>query len=179
MNQTLITLLFEIKRHKGRFYIFTLIGLIVPTLLGLLPYLINPDTLPKTFNNYAISLLTYIDFIIIFGSCFFFSGIISEEFQSKTYLILFPKINKLKLIIRKILGNLLLFIIVLSIYFTFNAILGLIFFQQLTIEFLFSYIFCIFYGITVSTFILLISSLMRSVSSLVVISVLILLSVLI
>ncbi len=72
------------------------------------------------------------------------------------------------------LGNLLLFIIVLSIYFTFNAILGLIFFQQLTIEFLFSYIFGIFYGITVSTFILLISSLMRSVSSSVVISVLIL-----
>ena len=174
MSQTLITILFEMKRHKGRFYIFTLISIIIPTLVGLIPNLLNPDLLPETFNVFASSQLTFINFIIIFGSFFFFGGIIAEEFQRKTYLILFPKINKLKLITGKFFGNVILFFAVLSIYYGYNIILGLIFFQQISFEFLLSYIFCLLYGITVSTLVLFISSFMRTVTSSIVISFLIL-----
>lgn len=174
MSQTSITLLFELKRHKGRFYIFTLISIVLITLSGLIPNLINPDLLPDTFNDFASSQLFFINFIIIFGSFFFFGAIIAEEFQNKTYLILFPKINKLELIVGKFLGNIILYLSVLSIYYLYYSILGFIFFQQISFEFFLSYFFTLLYGITVSTFILAISSFMRSVSFSIIISFLLL-----
>lgn len=174
MSQTSITLLFELKRHKGRFYIFTLISLFFITLSGLIPNLINPDLLPDTFNDFASSQLSFINFIIIFASFFFFGAIIAEEFQYKTNLILFPKINKLKLIAGKFLGNIILFLSVLSIYYLYYLILGLIFFQQISFEFFLSYLFTLLYGIAVSTFILAISSFMRSVLFSIIISFLLL-----
>ncbi len=174
MSQTSITLLFELKRHKGRFYLFTLISLALITLSGLIPYLVNPDLLQDTFNDFASTQLGFINYIIIFASFFFFGAIIAEEFQYKTYLILFPKINKLKLIAGKFLGNLILFLSVLTIYYIYYLILGLIFFQQISFEFFLSYLFTLLYGIAVSTFILAISSFMRSVSFSIIISFLLL-----
>ena len=166
-----ITLLFELKRHKGRFFIFTIISVAVVSLSGLIPYFIDPDAIPGAFNDFAQSQLSFINYIIIFGACFFFGGIIVEEFQHKTYLILFPKTEKLKLIAGKYIGNFILFATVLSIFYGYTAILGLVFYQQLTIEFLFSFLTCIFYTTAISTFVLVFSSCMRSVSSAIVISI--------
>lgn len=174
MSETWITLSFELKRHKGRFIIFAIISIAVASLSGLLPYFIDPDALADTFNGFISSQLSFISYLIIFGACFFFGGIIAEEFQYKTYLILFPKTHKLKIVAGKFLGNCVLFLTVLSIFYGYSAVLGFIFYQTITIEFFYSYLFCIFYSLTISTFILLISSFMKTATSAIVISVILL-----
>ena len=171
----LYTIVFEIKKQRKKFYFFSLIAIIVAILLGyvlqLIPGYLLSDTQAEFFNNG----LQFISFITLFSACLFFSGIICSEFDKKTGFIVFPKINKYKLILGKYFGNLILVVSIISIYYFILGILGFYYYGgPINIRLFYSYGIAILYVIALSSFVTFFSSFMRSVN-LTIISTLILL----
>jgi len=171
----LYTITFEIKKQRKKFYFFSLIAIIVAILLGyvlqLIPGYLLSDTQAEFFNNG----LQFISFITLFSACLFFSGIICSEFDKKTGFIVFPKINKYKLILGKYFGNLILVVSIITIYYFILGILGFYYYGgPINIRLFYSYGIAILYVIALSSFVTFFSSFMRSVN-LTIISTLILL----
>ncbi|MFX1592956.1 MAG: hypothetical protein ACFFCL_09700 [Promethearchaeota archaeon] len=159
------TIIFEIKKQRKKFYFFSLISIIVAVLLGyvlqLIPGYLLSDTQTEFFNNG----LQFISFITLFAACLFFSGIICSEFDKKTGFIVFPKINKYKLILGKYFGNLILVVAIITLYYFILGILGIFYYGgPINIRFFYSYGIAILYVIALSSFVTFFSSFMRSVN---------------
>ncbi|MFX1567198.1 MAG: hypothetical protein ACFFCV_02390 [Promethearchaeota archaeon] len=159
------TIVFEIKKQRKKFYFFSLIAIIVAVLLGyvlqLIPGYLLSDTQAEFFNNG----LQFISFITLFSACLFFSGIICSEFDKKTGFIVFPKINKYKLILGKYFGNLILVVSIITIYYFILGILGFYYYGgPINIRLFYSYGIAILYVIALSSFVTFFSSFMRSVN---------------
>ncbi len=159
------TVIFEIKKQRKKFYFFSVISIIIAVLLGyvlqLIPSFLLPDTQAEFFNNG----LQFISFITLFAACLFFSGIICSEFDKKTGFIVFPKINKYKLIIGKYFGNLTLVVAIITIYYFILGLLGFFYYGgPINIRFFYSYGIAILYVIALSSFVTFFSSFMRSVN---------------
>ncbi|MFX0142893.1 MAG: ABC transporter permease [Candidatus Hodarchaeota archaeon] len=172
----LYTIIFEIKKQRKKFYFFSLVAIIVAFLLGyilqLIPFYLLPDTQAEFFSNG----LQFISFITLFAACLFFSGIICSEFDKKTGFIVFPKINKYKLIIGKYFGNLILVVVIISIYYFILGLLGFFYYGgPINIRFFYSYGIAVLYIIVLSSFVTLFSSFMRSVNLTIISTLLILL----
>jgi ABC-type transport system involved in multi-copper enzyme maturation permease subunit len=103
--------------------------------------------------------ITYFKFLLIFVSCFFFSDIVCSEFSSKTGYIIFPKINRYKLIAGKYIANLSVMIILVCIHYLTLDISGIVIYGSIIPELLISLGLAIIYAITISAFILLFSTL--------------------
>ncbi|MFX0140462.1 MAG: hypothetical protein ACFFDN_42880 [Candidatus Hodarchaeota archaeon] len=175
IKPVLYTIVFEMKKQRKKFYFFSLISIIVAILLGyvlqLIPGYLLSDTQAEFFNNG----LQFISFITLFSACLFFSGIICSEFDKKTGFIVFPKINKYKLILGKYIGNLILVISIITLYYFILGILGFFYYGgPINIRLFYSYGIAILYVIALSSFVTFFSSFMRSVN-LTIISTLILL----
>ncbi|MHA2430424.1 MAG: hypothetical protein ACXACC_05240, partial [Promethearchaeota archaeon] len=108
------TVIFEIKKQRKKFYFFLGVSILVVFLVGYLLNLFPGYLLPDTQAEYFSNGLTFIEFLTLFSACLFFSGIICSEFDKKTGAIVFPKINKYKLILGKYLGNLVLAVFILA-----------------------------------------------------------------
>ena len=109
---------------------------------------------------------------------FFFSGIICAEYSDKTGYIVFPKINKYKLIIGKYLGNLFLETGVIAIYYFLVGWLSYLYYDQFGGTLLFRYFMsfgvAFLYMIAMSSFVTFFSSFMKSVNVTIVSTILIL-----
>lgn len=165
------------KRNWKKFIIFIIIISLIAFLLGTLPYLLIPEnTLSTSQISYMNNALGFINFILIFSVCFFFGGIICGEYQEKTGYIVFPKINKFKLIVGKYLGNLTLNIGVIGFYYLLTTMTTM-YFYGLPIYFkLFqSFGIAVLYILAVSGFVTLFSSFLKSVNMTIVATILILL----
>lgn len=161
----LYTIVFEIKNQRKKFYFFSLIALIVAVLLGYILQLIPTYLLSDTQAEFFNTGLQFISFITLFAACLFFSGIICSEFDKKTGFIVFPKINKYKLILGKYLGNLVLVVVIITIYYFILGLLGFFYYGgPINIRFLYSYGIAILYVIALSSFVTFFSSFMRSVN---------------
>ena len=160
------TYIFELKKHKNFFIVFTVIVCLISFLISFMPIAFFPEnSLDPSQSDYLQGGLGFISLIMIFGCCFFFSGIICSEFSTKTGYITFPKINKYKLIIGKYLGNLTLFIGVISIYYFVLGLLGLYYYGgPIIVRFFYSYGISILYILAVSSFVTFFSSFMKSVN---------------
>ena len=161
----LYTIVFEMKKQRKKLYFFSIITIIVAILMGfvlqLIPTFLLSDTQAEFFNNG----LQFISFISLFAACLFFSGIICSEFDKKTGFIVFPKINKYKLILGKYFGNLILVVSIITIYYFILGILGLFYYGgPINIRFFYSYSIAILYVIALSSFVTFFSSFMRSVN---------------
>ena len=159
------TIVFEIKKQRKKFYFFSLIAIIVAILLGyvlqLIPGYLLSDTQAEFFNNG----LQFISFITLFSACLFFSGIICSEFDKKTGFIVFPKINKYKLILGKYFGNLILVVSIITIYYFILGNLGFYYYGgPINIRLFYSYGIAVLYVIALSSFVTFFSSFMRSVN---------------
>jgi ABC-type transport system involved in multi-copper enzyme maturation permease subunit len=159
------TIVFEIKKQRKKLYFFSLITIIVAFLMGfvlqLIPTFLLSDTQAEFFNNG----LQFISFISLFAACLFFSGIICSEFDKKTGFIVFPKINKYKLILGKYFGNLTLVVVIITLYYFILGILGFFYYGgPINIRFFYSYGIAILYIIALSSFVTFFSSFMRSVN---------------
>ncbi|MFX0073288.1 MAG: hypothetical protein ACFFAO_19585, partial [Candidatus Hermodarchaeota archaeon] len=171
------TYLFELKQHWKKFLIFCSFIGAIGLLIGLLPFLLIPENgLPSTQAIFFQGGLGFMILINIFSVCFFFSGIICTEFGKKTGYILFPKINKYKLITGKYLGALTFVIGVIGFYYYILVILGLYYFggpinDRLYLSFGIACIYCI----AVGSFVTLFSSFMKNVNLTIISTVLILL----
>lgn len=172
----LYTIVFQMKKQRKKFYYFSIVSIMVAILLGyilqLIPSYLLPDTQAEFFNNG----LRFILFLTLFAACLFFSGIICSEFDKKTGFIVFPKINKYKLILGKYLGNLVLVVAIITIYYFVLGLLGFYYYGgPINIRLFYSYGIAILYVIALSSFVTFFSSFMRSVNLTIISTLLILL----
>ena len=155
--------LFEIKLHLKKFIIFSIVTILLLIISSFLPYLLFPTyQMPSTQADfYQGGLSNYL--LIIIAVCLFFSGIICSEFKDKTGIIVFPKINKYKLITGKYLGNLTLVIGIASINYFISALSAYyIYGDPLLDKLLLSFGFTVFYILALSSVVSFFSSFMKS-----------------
>jgi len=170
------TVVFEMKKQKKKFYFFLGVAILVAVLVGYLLQLIPGNLLSDTQAGFYSTGLGFISFITLFAACLFFSGIICSEFNKRTGFIVFPKINKYKLIIGKYIGNLILVVFIITIYYFVLGILGIYYYGgPINIRFFYSYGFAVLYVIALSSFVTLFSSFMKSETVTIIISLIILL----
>ncbi len=170
------TIIFEMKKQRKKLYFFTVIAILVAVLLGYILPLFPDYFLSNTQAEFFSGGLTFISFITLFAACLFFSGIICSEFNKRTGFIVFPKINKYKLIIGKYLGNLVLVVFIVAIYYFILGILGFLYYGgPINIRIFYSFGFAVLYVIALSSFVTLFSSFMKNVNITIIITLVILL----
>ncbi|MFX1374162.1 MAG: ABC transporter permease [Promethearchaeota archaeon] len=176
IKPVLFTIVFEVKKQKRKFYFFFGITILIAFLVGYVLMLIPNNLLPDSQLEFFISGLGNMFFITLLSACLFFSGIICSEFDKKTGSIIFPKINKYKLILGKYFGNLILVVAIITIYYLLLALLGFYYYGGPINTLLFSsYTIAILYVIALSSFVTFFSSFMRSVIVTIIVTFLILL----
>ncbi|MFX1500155.1 MAG: ABC transporter permease [Promethearchaeota archaeon] len=164
IKPVLFTIVFEVKKQKKKFYLFLGITVLIAFLVGYILMLIPNNLLPDSQLDFFKSGLGFILYLIFLSVCLFFSGIICSEFDKKTGFIIFPKINKYKLILGKYFGNLISVITIITIYYLLLALLGFYYYGGPINALLFSsYGIAILYVIALSSFVTFFSSFMRSV----------------
>ena len=170
------TIVFEMKKQKKKLYFFLGVAILIAVLLGYLLQLIPGNLLSDTQAAFFSGGLRFISFLTLFAACLFFSGIICSEFNKRTGFIVFPKINKYKLIIGKYIGNLILVVFIITVYYFVLAILGVYYYGAfINIRIFYSYGFAVLYLIALSSFVTLFSSFMKSETVTIIITLIILL----
>lgn len=159
------TIVFEIKRQRKKFYFFFLITILIVVLMGYILVLIPSNPLADTFVVFFSTGLGFISFITLFAACLFFSGIICSEFDKRTGFIVFPKINKYKLILGKYLGNLILVVSIVAIYYFLLALFGILYYgPMINIRIFYSFGFAVLYVVVLSSFVTFFSSFLKNVN---------------
>ena len=170
------TMIFEMKKQTKKLYFFAVITILVAVLLGYILQLFPDYPLSDTQAGFFSGGLTFISFITLFAACLFFSGIICSEFNKRTGFIVFPKINKYKLIIGKYLGNLILVVFIVAIYYFILGLFGFLYYGgPINIRIFYSFGFAVLYVIALSSFVTLFSSFMKNVNITIIITLVILL----
>jgi len=170
------TIVFEIKKQSKKFYFFLAIIILIAYLLGVLLVQIPGNLLSDTYTQFISGGLSFISFLTLFAACLFFSGIICSEFYDRTGFIVFPKINKYRLILGKYLGNLILVVSLVAIYYFLLCTLGVLYYgPALTIRVFYSFGFAVLYVIMLSSFVTLFSSFMKNVNLTIIITLVVLL----
>jgi ABC-2 type transport system permease protein len=170
------TIIFEMKKQKKKLYFFTVITILIAVLTGYILQLFPEFLLPQTQAEFFSSGLTFISFITLFAACLFFSGIICSEFNKRTGFIVFPKINKYKLIIGKYLGNLILVVFIVAVFYFILGLFGFLYYGgPINIRIFYSFGFAVLYVIALSSFVTLFSSFMKNVNITIIITLIILL----
>ena len=165
IKPVLYTVVFELKKQKKKFYFFLAITILIGFLLGYILQLIPSSLLADTQTEFFNTGLQFISFLTLFAACLFFSGIICSEFNKKTGAIVFPKINKYKLIVGKYLGNLILVMAIITVYYFLLGILGFYYYAgPISPKLFYSYGIALLYVIALSSFVTFFSSFMRSVN---------------
>jgi len=169
------TIIFEMKKQRNKLYFFTMVSILVAVLLGYILQLFPEYLLSDTQAEYFSGGLSFISFITLFAACLFFSGIICSEFNKRTGFIVFPKINKYKLIVGKYLGNLFLVIFIITVYYFVLGLFGFFYYGgPINIRIFYSYGFAVLYVIALSSFVTLFSSFMKNVNITIIITLIIL-----
>jgi len=169
------TIIFEMKKQKKKLYFFTVIAILIAVLTGYILHLFPDFLLPQTQAEFFSSGLTFISFLTLFAACLFFSGIICSEFNKRTGFIVFPKINKYKLIIGKYLGNLILVVFIVAVFYFILGLFGFLYYGgPINIRIFYSFGFAVLYVIALSSFVTLFSSFMKNVNITIIITLVIL-----
>ena len=170
------TIIFEMKKQKKKLYFFTVITILVAVLTGYILPLFPEFLLSNTQAQFFSGGLNFISFITLFAACLFFSGIICSEFNKRTGFIVFPKINKYKLIIGKYLGNLILVVFIVAVFYFILGLFGFLYYGgPINIRIFYSFGFAVLYVIALSSFVTLFSSFMKNVNITIIITLVILL----
>jgi ABC-2 type transport system permease protein len=170
------TIIFEMKKQKKKLYFFTVITILVAVLTGYILPLFPEYPLSNTQAEFFSSGLGFISFITLFAACLFFSGIICSEFNKRTGFIVFPKINKYKLILGKYLGNLILVVFILAVFYFILGLFGFLYYGgPINVRIFYSFGFAVLYVVALSSFVTLFSSFMKNVNITIIITLVILL----
>ena len=125
------SILFEVKLQKKKFYIFSIITIVLFFLNSIVSYVfISYMTLPYSQFDFYQSLIVSFMTILFLTTGFFFSGIICTEFKKKTGLTLLPLIEKHNLIIGKYIANYILVIGIAAIQYFLIALLTFYFYAE-------------------------------------------------
>ncbi|TXT60736.1 MAG: membrane protein of unknown function [Promethearchaeota archaeon] len=170
------TYVFELKKQWKKFVAFSLITVLLVLLSGYIIYSVRPQSrIPSDQLIYFSNNMGFINFILIFASCFFFAGIICTEFNKNTGAILFPKINKYKLIIGKFLGSYSFLMAIAFVYYSTLGILGFYFYDlPINYRYFQSFGICLLYILALGSFVTLFSSFLKSENITIIVSIVIL-----
>ncbi len=170
------TYVFELKKHKKHFLVFLIVIIAILILSSLIPYLIVPENEISSYQyNFLQNGLGFMNWFIIFGGAFFYAGIICAEYSDKTGYIVFPKINKYKLVIGKYFGNLTLLTGVLGVYYFLLGMIAIYYYGTPIISrYYLSFLMAFLYLLAVSAFVTFFSSFMPNVNLTIVITIILL-----
>jgi ABC-type transport system involved in multi-copper enzyme maturation permease subunit len=169
------TVIFEIKKQRKKFYFFLAITILIAYLVGVLLVQIPGNLLSDTYTEFVSGGLNFIRYLTLFAACLFFSGIICSEFYDRTGFIVFPKINKYRLILGKYLGNLILVVSIVAIYYFLLCTLGVFYYgPAITIRVFYSFGFAVLYIIMLSSFVTFFSSFMKNINLTIIVTLIIL-----
>lgn len=170
------TIVFEIKKQRKKFYFFASITILIAFLVGYLLIQIPGNLLSDTFTQFVSGGLGFLSFLTLFSACLFFSGIICSEFYERTGFIVFPKINKYRLILGKYLGNLILVVSIVALYYFLLCLLGVLYYgPAITIRIFYSFGFAVLYVIMLSSLVTFFSSFMKNINLTIIVTLIILL----
>jgi len=174
------TIAFEFRKNLKNFIIMLIIFTSVFFLLLLISelQLAQDVALPSDPIHYVDDYLTeFFGFLIIISASLFGGSIIVEDFKKQTGNLLFPKISKTRLLIGRLTSRYTLNAICVSIYYVLAGIVTFAKYSEIPINLWASLGWALLYTFTILTFVTFMSSIMRSTSATIIVSILFLLIV--
>ena len=174
------TITFEFKRNLRNFIIMLIIFVSVFSLLLLISelQLAQEVALPNDPVDYVGNYLTqFFGFLIIISASLFGGSIIVEDFKKQTGNLLFPKISKTRLLIGRLTSRYTLNAICVMFYYILIGIITFAKYGEIPITLWASLGWALLYTFTILTFVTFMSSIMRSTSATIIVSILFLLIV--
>lgn len=174
------TITFEFKKNLRSFIIMLIIFTSVFFLLLLISelQLAQDVALPNDPIDYVDDYLTqFFGFLIIISASLFGGSIIVEDFKKQTGNLLFPKISKTRLLIGRLTSRYTLNAICVSVYYVLVGIVTLAKYGEIPINLWASLGWALLYTFIILTFVTFMSSVMRSTSATIIVSILFLLIV--
>jgi len=174
------TITFEFKRNLRNFIIMLIVFTSVFFLLLLISelQLAQDVALPNDPVDYVGDYLTqFFGFLIIISASLFGGSIIVEDFKKQTGNLLFPKISKTRLLIGRLTSRYTLNAICVIFYYVLIGTVTFIKYTEIPINLWVSLGWALLYTFTILTFVTFMSSIMRSTSATIIVSILFLLIV--
>ena len=177
ITQITDTINFELKRTKKTFIVM----LIVYFAIFLLNLLINElreaagVELPDLAVNYIEGYFGFLGMLIIISTATFGGSIIAEDFQKQTGNLLFPKISKSRLLIGRVISRYALNAILIIFYYILVASITINKYGYIIDTFLDSMGWALLYTFMIFTFVIFMSSINKSKSAAIIVSILLLL----
>jgi len=174
------TITFEFKRNLRNFIIMLIVFTSVFFLLLLISelQLAQDVALPNDPVDYVGDYLTqFFGFLIIISASLFGGSIIVEDFKKQTGNLLFPKISKTRLLIGRLTSRYTLNAICVIFYYVLIGTVSFIKYTEIPINLWVSLGWALLYTFTILTFVTFMSSIMRSTSATIIVSILFLLIV--
>jgi len=167
------TFTFELKKNLKTFLIMLILCAGIFLLFWLVQSLqeIQDVPLPENPIDYFQSYLTMIGFLIILTAAGFAGSIIAEDFQKQTGNLLFPKISKTRLLIGRVLARYLLNAICIIFYYLLASIITFIKYEEFPLIILISLGWALYYTFSIFIFVTFMSSIMKSTSATVIVSI--------
>ncbi|MFX1366971.1 MAG: ABC transporter permease [Promethearchaeota archaeon] len=174
------TITFELKRNIKNFILMLLVFVGVFAIFLIVSELqyMQDVPLPEDPIEYIQSYLgTMFGFLIILSAAGFAGSIIAEDFHRQTGNLLFPKINKTRLLIGRVISRYSLNAICVSIYYILVGAMTFIKYEEIPLVIWVSLGWALLYTFMMFSFVTLISSLLKSTAISIIISILFLLMV--
>ena len=168
------TIKFELKKNLKSFLITLIVFSTVFILfLAISELQLAQDVeLPDDPINYVSSYMGFLGFLIIISAAMLGGSIIVEDFKKQTGNLLFPKISKTRLLIGRLTARYFLNAICVCFYYILIGSLTLIKYNELPIELWSSMGWALLYTFMLLTFVTFMSSIMRSTSATIIVSIL-------
>lgn len=175
MGQIVDVMKFEMLKNRKKFLILVIFVTLIAILSVFLPPLVSDQPQPAEISQFLAGNFGFFSFFVIIGACAYGGSLIADEFDKKTCYMLFPKVSKARLFIGKVLSQYILFALNLLVYYVFLAIAAVVNYEQpIPVTFLWSYLIAILYGGMLFSFVVLLSSFLRSTSLTVIVAFLLL-----
>lgn len=166
-HQIADTILFELNKGRKKFLIMVIVSSVM-ILLNLTIYLLGTRT--DTFNPGTF--FSFSSTLILITSLVFGGSLIVRDFEQPTGNILFPKIRKRRLLTGRLMSSLLLNTAVLGIFYSISAVIIYGLNKNIPIELIYSFIYSWLYSVLILTFIIFLSSILKSTSAVTIVSLL-------
>jgi ABC-type transport system involved in multi-copper enzyme maturation permease subunit len=177
MQQVADTIYFEFQRNwKKTILLYLVVGIIF-----ILTLIVEEINLSKqiplgTSNDFLASELSFLSDFLIISSVAYGGSCISVDFERQTGNLLFPKISRSRLLLGRIIALFIMNASTVIVWYILSGIyLGIHFNWQIPNGFWSSLGFAIFYSFSTLSFVVFISSLLKSVSGTMIISIIMLL----
>jgi ABC-type transport system involved in multi-copper enzyme maturation permease subunit len=173
------TITFEFKKNLMNFILMLLVFSLIFLIFVIVQELQYSQgvKLPDNPVDYITTYLEMFGFMIIISTATFAGSIIAEDFQKQTGNLLFPKISKSRLLIGRIISRYALNVISVCFYYILIGIITFIKYSEIPVVLWASMGWALIYTFALFTFVTFISSIMKSTSVSIIVSILFLLIV--